>query len=70
MIAVLNLGLGLWFLFRHPITFIKFVDHYKRFASKIDEREEINQAIVESGLNRSERRAFERNARKARKVHA
>lgn len=67
IIGVTNFLFGLWFLFRHPIRFMQFVEHYKRFASRIDEREELVGDLARSGylgLNRKQRRAINRKANK------
>lgn len=56
---------GLWFLFRHPQQFREFAVEYRRYRDSI----RANDELVESGyyhLNRADRRAVNRAARRVR----
>lgn len=53
---------GLWFLFAHPIMFLKFSKEWKRFQQAIDDNDEIAASGYYS-LNRSQRRHLRRAVR-------
>lgn len=58
-----NFSYGLWFMFRHPISFAKFAKEYRRFEIKIDAEDQ----IVDSGfynLSRRDRRAMKKRVKK------
>lgn len=50
--TLVNLVYGLCFLFRHPIQFMKFVEHYRGFSEQIDQHD----AIIASGFYHYPRR--------------
>jgi hypothetical protein len=53
---------GLWFLFAHPHTFLKFTREYKRFQYRIEQNDEI-EASGFYHLNRKQRRMLERGVK-------
>lgn len=53
---------GLWFLFAHPIMFLKFVKEWKRFQQAIGDQDEIT-ASGYHDLNRATRRKLQRAVR-------
>jgi hypothetical protein len=60
--GLLNLINGLWFLFTHPILFMKFSNEYRMFQESIDANDELARGGYYS-LNRRERRKLHKAVR-------